>query len=155
MKKLILIPFISLFLLTGTSCVKDKSCVNKTVASEEGTMMAFATANGITATRHSTGLYYQIIAGGSGTVPNLSSTVSVTYTGKFLDGTLFEQVGSPTALFPVSQFIPGWQVGLQQIQKGGSIKLIVPSSMAYGCKGYATIPGNTILYFEITLVDVQ
>lgn len=155
MKKLILFPFIALFLLPGTSCVKEKACVNKTVASEDGAMLAFASANAITAVRHSSGLYYQIIAGGSGQVPNLGSTISVTYTGKLMDGTIFEQVGAPTALFPLAQFIPGWQLGLQQIQKGGTIKLIIPSSLAYGCKGFGTIPGNSVLYFEVTLADVQ
>jgi FKBP-type peptidyl-prolyl cis-trans isomerase FkpA len=156
MKKIILIPFISFLLIPGTSCVKEKPCVNKTVASEDGAMVAFANANSITATRHSSGMYYQIMAGGSGTVPTLGNTVSVTYTGKLLDGTVFESSGAnPTPLIPLAQFIPGWQIGLQQIQKGGSIKLIVPSSMAYGCRGAGVIPGNSILYFEITLVEVQ
>jgi FKBP-type peptidyl-prolyl cis-trans isomerase FkpA len=155
MKKLILTPFIALFLLSGQSCVKDKACVDKTVASEDGEMLAFAAANAMTPVRHSSGLYYQIVAGGSGQTPNLGSVISVTYTGKRMDGTIFEQVGAPTALFPLSQFIPGWQLGLQQIQKGGTIKLIIPSSLAYGCKGFQAIPGNAILYFEVTLADVQ
>ena len=155
MKKLILIPFISFLLIPGTSCVKDKSCKDKTVASEEGAIQAFAMANGITATRHSSGLYYQVVNPGSGPVPALSSNISVMYIGRYSNGNIFEQTSSPTAFHPLSGFIPGWQLGLPFLQEGGSIKLIIPSSLAYGCSGYGSIPGNSILYFEITLVDVQ
>jgi len=50
--------------------------------------------------------------------------------------------------------IAGWQIGLPLIHKGGEIKLIVPSSLAYGC-GNGPLPANSILYFDIHLVDVQ
>ncbi|MGB3162737.1 MAG: FKBP-type peptidyl-prolyl cis-trans isomerase [Chitinophagaceae bacterium] len=50
--------------------------------------------------------------------------------------------------------IPGFQIGLQLIQKGGVIKMIIPSSLAYGCSGQGTIAGNSILFFEVELVDV-
>jgi FKBP-type peptidyl-prolyl cis-trans isomerase FkpA len=50
--------------------------------------------------------------------------------------------------------IQGFQTGLKLIQKGGRIKLIVPSALAYGCKGYGSVPGNSILYFEVELIDV-
>lgn len=154
MKKSILGSFI-VFLLLNLGCAKDKSCIDKTVASEDAAMQAFANTNGITATRHSSGMYYQVVNPGSGTTPTLASNVSVTYIGRLTNGTIFDQTATPTSFYPLSGFIPGWQLGLPLVQEGGSVKLIIPSSLAYGCSGAGSIPGNSILYFEITLVDVQ
>lgn len=116
-------------------------------------MQSYANANGITATKHSSGLFYQVTNPGTGAVPSLANTVSVTYTGKLLDGTTFESRTTPLNL-ALNQVITGWQIGLQQIKKGGSIKLIIPSSMAYGCAAVGSIPPNSILYFEVNLIDV-
>ncbi len=147
---------LALVTLTGISCLKGgDGCSNKTPASEAGTIQAYCTAQGITATQHSSGLFYQIINPGSGPTPNANSVVSVRYTGKFLDGTVFDsRTGTPLAL-GLSNLIQGWQIGLPLLQKGGSIKMVVPSALAYGCQGAGTIPANTIVYFEIDLVDVQ
>ena len=143
------------FLIAGlTSCLKDE-CQEKTVQSEQSEILAFAGANGITATAHSSGMYYQIINPGSGSTPNSSSQVKVTYTGKLMNGNTFESTSTPTDFLNMSQFIDGWIVGLPLIAEGGTIKLIIPSSMAYGCEAVGVIPAHSILYFEITLVDVQ
>ncbi len=145
-----------LFLLTGgNACIKDTGCRNKTVESERDAIQAFATANSITGSFHSTGLYYQVINPGSGFTPAVTSKVFVTYTGKLLDGTQFDTGTTPSEGWVLGSLIPGWQIGLPLIQKGGSIKLIIPSSMAYGCAGKVNIPSNAILYFDITLNDVQ
>jgi len=140
--------------MMNVSCIKPSDgCRNKTVGSEEGTITAYAAANGINATRHSTGLYYEIINQGSGATPTTSSNIKVTYTGQLLSGYTFDQQTSPIEL-NLAQVIAGWQIGVPLIQKGGRIKLIVPSSLAYGCIVQGTIPANSILYFDITLVDV-
>lgn len=136
-------------------CLKDNSCNAKTVQSEQATIVNYALANGITATAHSSGLYYEVVTAGTGPAPTINSTVSVRYVGKLLNGSVFDtQAGTPVT-FPVNQVIPGWQLGLPLVQEGGTIKLIVPSSLAYGCTGYGAIPPDAILYFEIDLVDVQ
>lgn len=156
MKKYIIIVF-SLFALSGVQCLKGTNnvCSNKSPASEAGQIQSYAATNGISAIAHSSGIYYQIINPGSGITPSLTSTVYVRYTGKLLDGTIFDtQIGAPLAL-KMGTLIQGWQIGLPLIQKGGSIKLIIPSSLAYGCQGSGPIPGNSIVYFEIDLVDVQ
>lgn len=154
MKKILLMLSVCSLLFSGSGCIKDDGCQNKTVQSEQAAILAYATANSITATAHSSGLYYQITNPGSGPTPSLTSRVSVRYTGKLLDGTVFDaQTGTPVT-FTLGGVINGWQLGLQLLQEGGTIKLIVPSSLAYGCGGQGTIPGNAILYFEIQLVDV-
>jgi len=71
-----------------------------------------------------------------------------------LDGTTFDQQTDASKTgWPLGSLIAGWQIGLPLIQKGGKIKLIVPSSLAYGCGG--NLPANSILYFDVHLVDVQ
>jgi FKBP-type peptidyl-prolyl cis-trans isomerase FkpA len=157
MKKLFsLLAIVSVIFIQG--CLKDKTpCINKTVASEEATMQAYANTHNITYIRHPSGLYYQIINQGTGNPVNINSRVSVTYTGKLLDDTVFDQATSPTQFYPVTGFIAGWQIGLTFLNKGGTIRLLIPSSLAYGCTdaGGGSIPGNSILYFDVTVSDVQ
>jgi FKBP-type peptidyl-prolyl cis-trans isomerase FkpA len=138
-------------------CLKsEKGCETQSPSAEEPQLVNYASANGITATKHSSGIYYEIISAGSGTAPNLSSRVFVTYTGKLTDGTVFEKVDTPVN-FILGGLIEGWKIGIPLIKKGGRIKLIIPSSLAYSCPGQpsAGIPSNAVLFFDITLVDVQ
>lgn len=157
MKRIILSLLAFCVLVFSSGCLKEnQGCTNKTVQSEEAAILAYASANGITAVKHSSGMYYQVIAAGSGTTPTLTSNVFVRYTGKFTNGNVFDsQTNASLTGWTLSGLIPGWQLGIPLILKGGSIKLIIPSSLAYGCQGRGTIPANTILYFEIDLVDVQ
>ena len=155
MKKIFFISLIGSVILS-TGCLKSSECKPKSVQSEEGAMTAYATTNGLTTTRHSSGIYYQIINPGSGVTPSINSRIFVTYTGKLLDGTIFDQQSNSSQTgFYLSQVIPGWQISLPLIQKGGQIKFIVPSSLGYGCTAQGPIPANSILYFDVTLVDVQ
>lgn len=142
-------------IIAGMGCNKDEGCTEKTVASETGTMQTFASANSITTTTHSSGILYQIINPGSGARPTLSSTVSVKYTGKLMDGTIFDSRPTTPISFPLNSVIAGWQIGIPLIQKGGVIKLLIPSSLAYGCAGRSpSISPYAVLYFEVELVDV-
>ena len=138
-----------------SSCKDDNGCKNVSPSSEETQITAFASANSITAVKHGTGMYYQIVSQGSGATPTLTSTVTITYVGKRLDGSIFDQATSPVS-YKLGDFIEGWKVGLPLIQKGGQIRLLVPSSMAYGCNGYPPVIGsNSVLFFDIQLIDVQ
>jgi FKBP-type peptidyl-prolyl cis-trans isomerase len=156
MRRFFLIVPIFFLLFSGISCIKDDSdCQNKTVQSEAAAILAYAASNGITGTTHSSGIYYQIISPGSGPTPAINSKVFVTYTGKLLNGTQFDAGSTPASGWVLGGLIQGWQIGLPLIKKGGSIKLIIPSSLAYGCQGQGSISGNAILFFEIQLTDVQ
>jgi len=155
MKEVLLIAFISILIQSSSGCIKDNGCQNKTVQSEQTTIQTYANINGINAVAHSSGIYYEIISPGSGPTPNLDSKIFVTYTGKLITGTTFDSGTTPTGGWALRDLIPGWQIGLPLIKKGGSIKLIIPSSLCYGCGGKGIIPGNAILFFEITLNDVQ
>ncbi len=151
----LLMVLASALMLTMAGCGKDETgCSNVKPADEEAQMLAFASANGITAVKHSSGMYYQVITQGSGATPNVNSTVTVNYTGTLLNGTVFDKSSAPVS-FKLSQVIEGWIVGIPLINKGGKIKMIIPSSLAYGCNGARTIAPNAVLYFEVDLVDVQ
>lgn len=151
MRRFIAIIFI-LFAITSCS---DNGCKPVKPDVEDSQMQSFATTNSFSVTKHSSGMYYEIVNPGSGPTPNLNSKVYVTYQGKFLDGTIFDQASTPISGY-LSNFIEGWQVGLPLIQKGGQIRLVIPSSMAYGCTGNPpVISPNTIVYFDIHLIDVQ
>ncbi|MGQ0740235.1 MAG: FKBP-type peptidyl-prolyl cis-trans isomerase [Bacteroidota bacterium] len=153
--KTILLSGLFLMLIVTGGCLKDTSCQPKTVASEDAEMQNYAVSNGMSVIQHNSGMYYQIINPGSGAVPNYNSILSVKYTGKLMNGTIFDSRTTSPITLQLGGVIAGWQLGLQLIQKGGIIKLIIPSSMAYGCQPNGPIPGNSILYFEIELVDVQ
>ena len=146
-----------LMIFSGPSCLKGSDpCTPKTIASENAQLQAYCAGNGITPTTHSSGMLYQIMNPGSGATATANSTIFITYVGKLTDGTVFDQQSNSSATgWPLNQLIEAWRVGIPLIQEGGQIKLVVPSSMAYGCAGYGSIPGNAILFFDITLVDVQ
>ena len=156
MKKLTVLMTLCLsgFLFWG--CVKSKSCNPNPPSSEAPQILAYASANGMTVTAHPSGLYYQIISQGSGTTANANSKIFITYDGRLLNGTQFDHQDVPNVSgWSLSGLIEGWRIGLPLIQKGGRIKLLVPSALAYGCEPYQTLPGSSVLYFDITLVDVQ
>src|SRR4051794_28318880 len=131
MKNFLLIA--SVILVFATACgKKEMGCTPVSPQSEEPRITAFASANGITAVKHSSGIYYQIIDTGSGKRPTINNTVSAIYTGKLLDGTKFDESLTPVD-FPLSGVIEGWGIAIPLIAKGGRIKLIIPSAYAYGC----------------------
>lgn len=137
-------------------CTKSSTgCKVQDPSVEEAAIQAFITAKGITATKHSRGLYYQITNAGSAGRPQNSSVIYCTYKGTLLDGTVFDQQTNPGFTgFQLSGLIEAWKIALPLIGKGGSIKMIVPSALGYGCTGSgSSIPPNTPLYFELTLVD--
>jgi FKBP-type peptidyl-prolyl cis-trans isomerase len=149
-----------LLMFVGLQCAKSSTCTPRTAASETTEIQAYITANGLNAVAHSSGLYYEIINPGSGATPTLNSNISITYTGMMLNGTIFDQKTTPNNTqanppWALSKLIEGWKIGIPLVKKGGHIKLVVPSSMAYGCTGFGIIPGNSILFFDINLVDVQ
>ncbi|MNK10184.1 putative FKBP-type peptidyl-prolyl cis-trans isomerase [compost metagenome] len=138
-----------------SSCSKDDYDVEKQAAKDEAIIVDFVAKNNIPAVRHSSGLYYQIITPGEGASVTAASTVGVTYTGKLLDGTQFDQSTS-TVRFPLTGVIQGWTIGVPLIKVGGRIRLIVPSTLAYGNQSPgAGIPKNSVLDFTIDLLQAQ
>lgn len=142
-----------IFALVLAGCSKkDKDGGCTTAAEDDAKMQAYISANGITATQHASGLYYQIIEPGSGATPTITSTVKANYTGKFTNNTSFD---AGVSSFPLDGVIKGWQIGIPLIKQGGKIKLIIPPYLAYGCNDYRGIPGNSVLVFDVELLEVK
>lgn len=104
-----------------------------------------------------TGLQYEVIKEGDGPQPNADDQVVVHYTGKLIDGTVFdssEDRGMP-ATFGVTQVIPGWVEALQLMKAGSTWRLFIPSALAYGPQGAGNVIGpNSTLIFDVTLLEV-
>lgn len=156
-KKMMRLVLIASVLLAGCKKNEDATCTNVDPAIEDPAIIAYNTSEGISATKHSTGVYYQIINLGTGVSVTASSKVTVRYVGKLLNGTTFDSNMSAAGFQDnLNRLIPGWQIGIPLIRVGGKIRLIIPSAYAYGCQGYPpAIPANSPLFFEITLVGVN
>lgn len=104
------------------------------------------------------GLQYKVIKEGEGESPKSTDEVSVTYTGKLIDGTVFdssEKHGGKPANFKVGQVIRGWTEALQLMKKGAEYEIFIPSNLAYGERGTPGIPPNSTLIFNVTLLDIK
>lgn len=120
---------------------------------------AFLAENGKRPEIHTTpsGLQYEVLTEGTGAQPEANDQVKVHYTGKLIDGTVFDssvERGEP-ATFGVTQVIPGWVEALQLMKKGSNWRLYIPSDLAYGQRGAGGVIGpNSTLIFDVELLDV-
>ena len=141
---------LSLVLLVST-CKKDEP---DQAAIDQALIEQYLSDNGISAQTHSSGLYYVITKEGSGGNPPPSASVEVKYKGYLLDGTVFDQTTGGNAVnFPLSDLIPGWQIGIPLLKKGGAGVFYLPSRLGYGPFPQPNIPANSVLIFEIELLD--
>ncbi len=105
----------------------------------------------------SSGLQYIILnSGNTSRKPKKNSdTVYVKYTGRLLDGSIFDATsGTEDVHFLLSRVIKGWQEGLKMVGEGGSIRLFVPAKLAYGDNWNGNIEPNSTLIFDIQLSRV-
>lgn len=106
------------------------------------------------------GLQYEVLKEGDGKAkPTAASTATVTYTGKLMDGTVFDSTdkngGKPIEL-NLSGVIKGWTEGIQLMSKGAKYRFYIPSELAYGDNGAGNVipPGSTLV-FDVELVDFK
>ncbi len=103
------------------------------------------------------GLQYEVLTEGDGPMPTAEDQVEVHYTGKLIDGTVFDSSvdrGQP-ATFGVTQVIPGWVEALQLMKAGSKWRLFIPSQLAYGPNGAGGVIGpNQTLIFDVELLKV-
>jgi FKBP-type peptidyl-prolyl cis-trans isomerase len=110
---------------------------------------------GVTTT--ASGLQYKVVTPGSGDSPKATDQVQVNYTGKLLDGTVFDasERHGGAATFGVNQVIPGWTEALQLMKPGAKYQLWIPPKLAYDVDSPPTIPPGSLLVFDVELVGIK
>lgn len=110
-----------------------------------------------TATRNDRGIWIRVDRRGSGPTPEQGAEVTVEYTGRFLDGSVFDTSdGRGPFSFNVGagRVIPGWDITVGEMREGEIRTVVIPPELAYGARGAGgVIPPNAFLVFEIELVD--
>lgn len=130
---------------------------------EDAVIQNYLSKNSLTGfTKTSTGLTYKIIEQGTGSPITKDSTITAEYTGKLLNGTVFD---SQTSANPASfalydpSLIQGWKEAIPYVKQGGTIRMIIPSNLAYGLTGPpssgSVIPHFAPLDFEVKVTDVK
>lgn len=143
--------FIFLLLAVG-ACTKDDDMKVK----DQKIIKDYLLQEEVTAFSTNSGLHYIVKVPGSYPRPAENSTVTVHYTGKLLNGFVFESTdGQQPVQFSLSNVIEGWQEGLQLFGVGGKGTLIIPSYLGYGGTVMPGIPANSVLIFDIHLIKVD
>ena len=147
---------------------KQKAEAAKLMIKDDKTLQKHFTANKITPIKTASGLYYTIKEEGPGEKPLNGDSVTMNYTGTFLDGSKFDS-NEDTAFQHVQPFkfvlgqgsvIKGWDEGIALLKTGSKARLYIPSPMAYGPQtrpgsnaNPKGIPANSILVFDLELVS--
>ncbi len=129
---------------------------DSTEASSKGTSFLAENGKKPGVTTTASGLQYEVITAGKGAKPAATDTVKVHYEGKLLDGTVFDSSlkrGEPVS-FPLNRVIPGWTEGVQLMPVGSKYKFTIPANLAYGDQGAGPIPPNSVLQFEVELLEI-
>lgn len=134
-------------------------CKKKSTATQaeldEKIITNYITDHKLNATATGSGLYYVISSQGTGAQPNANSNVTVKYKGSLKDESVFDQSSVTGATFNLKSVIQGWQHGMPYFKKGGKGTLLIPSALGYGSQAMGNIPANSVLIFDIELLNVN
>lgn len=147
--------------IPGNSVLEFKmSLIDFTLAPAVPDAATFLIANkaqpGVVTT--ASGLQYRVVRAGpaTGGTPTPADVVAVHYQGKLLDGTVFDStVGGAPAVFTLGDVIPGWTEVLKLMRPEDHWQVWIPPALAYGERGDEVIPANSVLDFQIMLVDFK
>jgi len=146
-------PWLSFFfvLLMATSCGTDDP--ERQAARDREKILEYLADNNLTAIEHESGIFYHVQENGAGSFPSSTSIVMLSYTGRLLNGNIFDQGGE--RVFNLTTAITGFRHGVQLFNRGAKGFIIVPSGLAYGAQGTPTIAPNSILKFELEIIDFR
>jgi len=134
---------------------KQKEAGDKNKKNGEAYLAANKAKEGVKTTP--SGLQYKVLVQGTGKIPTTNDTVTTHYRGTLIDGTEFDNSykrGEP-ASFPVTGVIKGWTEALLMMPVGSKWQLVIPAEIAYGERGRPNIPPNSVLLFDIELLDIK
>lgn len=121
---------------------------------DEEIIVQYIADNSLTALSSASGLHWVVDSTGTGTQPNNASTVRVRYKGYLTNGAVFDESDIDGLTFPLSGVIQGWQEGIPKFREGGGGILLIPSALGYGNDEVGTIPANSVLVFDVHLIEV-
>ena len=152
MKHVLLFLLIS---LTSLHCAKDEEEDGPNQAQiDDEIIQKYIADNELEAMNIGSGLYYVNEETGEGENPSPSSSVRVAYRGYFTNEEVFDQSSEAGITFGLNQVIQGWKMGIPFFKEGGRGKLLIPSGLAYGDRPRSGIPANSVLIFDIHLIEV-
>ena len=158
LKKVSVLAFLVLS-IGFVSCEKDNDYIANLKQNEIDAREAYLEAEGITTAPTASGLYYIETAEGTGVQAAADDVVHVHYEGRYLSGGIFDSSwnrGTPIKFtLGTGAVIAGWDEAIAMMKEGGTAKLVIPSDLAYGASGSASIPAYTTLVFYVELVDVE
>jgi len=146
------ILYVLLIVLSFSYCKKKKTVDQ--AAKDEEIITKYIADKGLAAKSTGSGLYYVISTEGTGAQPSSNSSIKVNYKGYLTDGTVFDQSKTAGYTTSLSNVIKGWQEGIPYFKKGGKGILLIPSALGYGKQAQGSIPANSVLIFEVELIDV-
>ncbi|MFY9151986.1 MAG: FKBP-type peptidyl-prolyl cis-trans isomerase [Prolixibacteraceae bacterium] len=169
MKSLLKVGAIVLFAaLTVSSCKKNEDpYAGYTQEREDGLIKDWVTAmveKNLNVDTTANGILYIIDTAGTGDLVKTGDTLTVKYTGYFMDGTVFDASayrGDGTMTYvhkdsnPDNRMITGWEEGIEKLSKGSIGVFCIPSAKAYGPYGYSSIPPYSPLIFVIEVLDIK
>ena len=124
----------------------------------EGENFLLENANKEGVVKTASGLQYRVITEGKGAKPSPTDVVTVHYTGRLIDGTVFDSslsAGEPVS-FPLDQVIPGWSEGVQLMNVGSKYEFWIPYDLAYGTSSVGgVIDPYSTLHFEVELLGIE
>lgn len=141
--------------LTTESPCNNQAYRDSVAIVDKATIHKYAGDSSITLDSIPTGLYYHISLLGTGSNPNISQNVLVNYKGYLINGSVFGTTNGIPKQFQLDKLIKGWQDGIPLIKKGGKITLFIPSELAYGCQDAGTVPPNSVVIFDVDLIDFE
>ncbi len=130
-----------------SSCSKE----DDQMQTDRDLIEAYLADNNLIAQSTQTGLFYVIDDPGTSDRPTLQDQITIAYTGYLLNGQVFDS--SLSATFPLANLIEGWKQGIPLFGRGGKGKLILPSHLGYGNRALPGIPPNSVLVFDIHLIN--
>jgi FKBP-type peptidyl-prolyl cis-trans isomerase FkpA len=145
--------FACLTILFMSSCNKKLS-PEEQMEKDQEIITNYINDHNLDAQKTSTGLHYVIVDLGTGNYPSSTDDVTVRYKGYFTDGGVFDQSDNAGITFNLQQVIAGWTEGIPKLKEGGEGILLIPSALAYGPDGNSSIPPNSVLIFDVSLLDI-
>ena len=148
------LPLLLVIIALSACGKKAEEQAEEQAAIDEEIIQQYISDNNLNAVATGSGLYYVIDSPGLGGSCTSNSTVSVAYTGYYTGGGVFDESSAQGVTFSLQQVIQGWTEGIPYFKEGGNGKLLIPSALAYGTNGSGNVPPNTVLIFDVELLQV-